>query len=540
VLDRYYARAVPLLMGGVVLVVLVLCANASSLLLVRITERRREFSMCAALGAARGRLLRQALLESLVLGTIASIAGIALAAALVAAARAFLPDAFLLRTLNPLNMDTRALLFAVGGGLIATAVTGVWPAWLGTRRVSVEALRVGDRSVTESRSTRLVARGLVIGEAALACTLMVGAVLLVRSFVNLAQTDRGLDTDGVIVAGISLPPAAFADAASRAAITNAVEAELKGLSGVTRAARSYGVPPGGGAIHFGDSWRSDLPGASQLDMEVESYEVGQDFFDLYRIPLLRGRGVRSGDSPTDVVVGQRLADTFWPGIDPIGRTFSIDKRVYTVLGVAREINHPSIDARIDRPEFYTAPGAGSDSRNYFMMSLRCGGACPDPAVIRQRLRAVSPAIAVVDVGPLEAVYFEQLAGPRAAAALGVTFAAVGVIAAGGGLFGVLSYVVGRRRREFGVRAALGASQQQIRRLVFADGLGVGGVGIALGSLGGWWLARGLSSLQYGVTASDPASWALVIGILVATTVITTWRPARSASRVDPSRLLRDE
>jgi ABC-type antimicrobial peptide transport system permease subunit len=161
-------------------------------------------------------------------------------------------------------------------------------------------------------------------------------------------------------------------------------------------------------------------------------------------------------------------------------------------------------------------------------------------VIRERLRRVSPDVAVIGVAPLDDDYFEQLAGPRAAAALAFTFAAIGIIAAAGGLFGVLSYIVGRRRREFGVRTALGASQQQIRRLVFSDGLTVGMIGVALGSLGGWWLARGLSSLQYGVTPLDPVSWAIVIGVLVGTTALTTWSPARSAARVDPARLLRDE
>lgn len=540
VLDRYYVRAVPLLSGGVALVFLVLCANASSLLLVRFTERRREFSMCTALGAARVRLLRQALFESVMLGTIAAVGGVALAAVLIAVARAFLPEAFLLRTLNPLNLDARALMTAAAGGVLATIVTGVWPAWLGTRRLSVEALKVGDRGLTESCATRLIARGLVMGETALACALMMGAVLLVRSFVNLALTDRGLDSSDVIVARVSLPRTVFADAPARETIASAIEQELRGLSGVTHAARSFGLPPDGGAIHFGDGWRSDVPGAPGLDMEVESYEVGQDFFDLYRIPILRGRTFRPGDGGFDVIVGERLAEKFWPGMDPIGRTFSFDKEVRTVIGVAREINHPSIDPRVDRPEFYEPPGVAARSGGYFMMSLRCGRGCPDPAVIRERLRRVSPDVAVIGVAPLDDDYFEQLAGPRAAAALAFTFAAIGIIAAAGGLFGVLSYIVGRRRREFGVRTALGASQQQIRRLVFSDGLTVGMIGVALGSLGGWWLARGLSSLQYGVTPLDPVSWAIVIGVLVGTTALTTWSPARSAARVDPARLLRDE
>jgi putative ABC transport system permease protein len=537
-LNRYYAQAVPLLFGGVALVFLVLCANASSLLLVRLTERRREFSMCAALGASRGRLLRQALIESSMLGAIGAVGGLALAAALLAVARGFLPEAFLLRTLNPLNMDTRALAAACAGGALATLVTGIWPAWLGTRRISADSLKTGDRGFTESRTTQLVARGLVVAETAFACMLMVGAVLLVRSFVNLAQTDRGLDTSGVVIARISLPRTAFADAAARSAMTSAIETEVKGLHGVEEAALSFGLPPDGGAFHTYE-WRSDLPREAGT-MTVESYDVGSDFFELYRIPLVRGRGFQPADTRNDVIVGERLASSLWPGIDPIGRSFSYGKQQHRVVGVAREIHHPSIDPRVDRPEFYQPLSAAARSGGQFMMSLRCRQTCPDGAVIRQRLRGISPAINVVDVGPLEAEYFEQLAGPRAAAALGFTFAAVGVVAAAGGLFGVLSYVVGRRRREFGVRVALGASQPQLRRLVLRDGIVVGVAGLALGSFGGWWLARGLSSLQYGVSAADPVSWALVIGVLVITTLVTTWPPARSAARTDPALLLREE
>jgi predicted permease len=539
-LNRYYARALPLLFGGFALVFVVLCANAGSLLLVRISERRREFTMCSALGASRWRLLRQALIESVMLGVLGTAGGVALSMALIAAARVFLPEAFLLRTLNPLNMDARALLVASAGGLVATLITSIWPAWLGTRRITVDALKVGDRGLTESRTTRLVARSLVVVETALACTLMVGAVLLVRSFVNLAQTGRGLDSAGVVVARISLPRDRFVDAAARVAITDRIESELKGLAGVTQAALSFGLPPAGGAIHFGDGWRSDVPGAQSLDMEVESYEVGPDFFELYRIPLVRGRAFEPRDRPQQVVVGERLGERFWPGMDPIGRTFTFSKQIWTVIGVAREINHPSIDPRVDRPEFYTPPTAAARSRSFFMISLRCADTCPDPAMIRQRLQSVSPAIAVLDVGPLDAEYFKQLAGPRAAAALGFTFAGIGVLAAAGGLFGVLTYVVGRRRREFGVRAALGASQRQLRRLVMRDGAVVGGAGIVVGSLGGWGLTRALASLQYGITGSDPMLWVTVVAVLALTTAMAVWQPARHAARVDPATLLRSE
>lgn len=537
-LDRYYERAVPLLFGGVGFVFLVLCANVSSLLLVRLTERRREFSTCTALGASRGRLLRQALIESTLQGMLGSIAGLLLAWILVSTARGFLPEAFLLRTLNPLNLDLRALAAAGTAGLLATIVAGVLPAWIGTRCNPAESLISVDRSGTETRAARTLTRALIAAEIAVACTLLVGATLLVRSFINLSATDRGLTTRGVVVATISLPAASFADGPSRLAMTSVIETEMRRLPGVRKIAMSFGLPPDGGGIHFSE-WRSDLPDAPPVDMIVESYHVGADFFDLYGIPILRGRTFLPADRLDDVIVGERMATRMWPGLDPVGRMFTLGKQRLRVIGVAREINHPSIDPGVDRPEFYQPFLTPATGRSYFMMSLRCDGACPDGALIRSRLLAASATVQVLDVGPLDDEYFAQLAAPRAAAALGFVFAAVAVIASAGGLFGVLSYAVGRRRREFGIRTALGASPPQIRRLVLREGIVVGAIGIVLGSAAGWSLARGLASLQYGVTASDPVSWSIVIGLIATTTVAATWRPARRAARVDPASLLRE-
>ena len=538
--DRYYERAIPLLLTGVALVFLVLCANVASLLLVRLTDRRREFSMCAALGASRARLFRQAIVESAFIGGAGLLAGLAFAWFLVATARGFLPEAFLLRTLNPLNLDIRALVASSIAGLVATLVAGLLPAWVGTRVDPSESLRVGDRSGTETRAAKTFARGLIVGEIALACMLLVGAVLLVRSFVNLTNTDRGLDSDGVIVATISLPSTTFSDRASRLSMTALIGTEMRQLPGVESVVLSYGLPPDGGAIHFGGGWQSDVPGAEALRLTVESYYVDADFFNFYGIPLMRGRTFQKGDSSSEVIVGERLAAILWPGLDPVGRSFAFSKQKLHVVGVVREIHHPSVDPRVDRPEFYVAESTEGIGRGYFSVSLRCGAACPDGAHIRQKIMSISPAIQVYDVGPLDAAYFEQLAAPRAAAALGFVFAAVAIIAACGGLFGILSYAVGRRRREFGIRTALGASTSQIRRLVLRDGAVVSLLGVALGSAAGWSLAKSLASLQYGVTVTDPLSWVVVLGLMAVITMIAVSRPARVAAAVDPVTLLRDE
>lgn len=536
VLDPYYERAVPLLAGGVILVFLVLCANVASLLLARLTARQREFSMRSALGASRGRLIRQAFMESSVLGALGVVVGIAVAWMLVSLSRAFLPEAFLLRTLNPLNIDARALAVTSVSGVVATLAAGLLPAWIGTRTDSETTLRITEGGGTESRGARAVTRTLLVGEIALACTLLVGATLLVRSFINLAQADRGLDVAGVLVTSLSLAPPAFPDRVARETTARAMEEQVRQLPGVQHVAWSYGLPPDGGAISFGN-WQSDAPGNPVVDINVDRYRVGPQFFDLYGIPLLKGRTFEPSDQQGSVVIGERLARTLWPGLDPIGRTFSFQKERFQVVGLVREIHHPSLDARIDRPEFYE-PFAGVGS--YTTMSIRCGATCPNTAVIRQQVLATHPAVRVIDVQALEDVYFEQLARPRAAAALGFVFAGVAVLAAAGGLFSVLSYAVGRRKREFGIRAALGASPDQIRRVVLRDGSVVALAGIGIGSVVAWSLGRALVSLQYGVTTTDPFTWAIVLGVLGVTTLLASWRPARQAMRADPVLLLREE
>jgi len=540
VLDAYYARAVPLLAGGVILVFFVLCANVCSLLLARLTARRREFSMRAALGASRGRLMRQALVESGVVGALGIVMGIGIAWVLVSLARAFLPEAFLLRTLNPLNIDARALAITSVAGVAGTLAAGLLPAWMATRVGAGESLRVVDRGATESRAQRAVTRGLLITEIALAFTLLVGATLLMRSFVNLAMTERGLNTDGVITAWLSLPPTAFPDPAARESLARLVEDEIRAVPAVHQVAWSFGTPPRGGGFTWGD-WVSDAPDTPTLNLTVEHYDVGPEFFALYDIPILRGRTFEPQDTNQAVVVGERLARAFWPDLDPLGRTFRRDDRQFHVVGVAREIHHPSLEARFDLPEFYQPfAGIGSAGARSMMMSIRCGDPCPNPALVRQRLTTAHPAIRVHEVRSLDAVYFEQLARPRAAAALGFTIAAIATLAAAGGLFGVLSYAVGRRRREFGIRAALGASPTQIRQAVVREGALVAIAGVAIGVAAAAALGRALASLQYGVTAADPVSWLLVIGVIVCTIAIASWRPARVAMRLDPLVALRED
>jgi predicted permease len=535
VLDPFYERAVPLLAGGVVLVFLVLCANVSSLLLARLGERRREFSVRSALGASRGRVMRQAVVESAVIGLLGVIVGICLAWALVSAARAFLPDALLLRTLNPLNIDLRSLAIASAAGVVAVLAAGILPAWIGTHVDPIHSLRVSERGGTETRGARVVTRGLLVAEIALACTLLVGATLLVRSFINLTNVDRGLDASGVVVAWIGFDRPVFRDPAARLVAARSVEDHIRALPGVDHLVWSDGRPPSGGRFSWGN-WTSDVPGALPVDMEVEMYGVGPDFFALYEIPLLRGRTFAPDDTAQRVLVGERFANRLFRNVDPVGRAFTFDKERFEVIGVVREIHHPSLDATIDRPEIYTA----FTEHGGYILNIRCRNSCPGMATIRQQVRAAHPELTVNAADSLEELYFLQIAQPRAVAALSFAFAAIAVTAAAAGLFSVLTYAVGRRKREFGVRSALGASPAQIQMLVMRDGLIVAVTGVMIGIVSAWSLARALAAFQYGVTFIDPSTWVVVLSVIAVTTVAACWRPARSATLVSPVLALKDE
>jgi predicted permease len=535
-LDPYYAHAVPLLCGGVALVFLVLCANAASLLLARLGARQAEFRLCAALGASRERLMGQAVFEHLLLGVVGALCGIGLAWLLVSVARGFLPAAFLVRTLHPLDLDGRALGVAMGAGLLASLAAGVLPAWMGTRSDRPAALP-GERTGTENPAARLLTRGLLVTEVALASTLLVVAILLVRSFINLASVDPGLKTDGVITAWVELPEKSFPDRPSQLAVASALEDAIRHLPGIDRVALSAGVPPSGYLNFFELEWQADDPDAKAVAIpHVSLYHVGADFFDLYGIRLLGGRTFRPGEDPDDVVIGARLAALLWPHQNPVGRFFHQGKNDYHVVGLAHEVHLPSVDAIRDPTQFYQPFVAGGTSLD---LNLRCVGRCPDEAIIRRQIYRTVAGADIVRFGALSEVYREELARPRGAVALGSTFAAIAVLAAAGGLFSVLTYAVGRRRREFGIRVALGASPAHIRRLVLRDGIGVAALGVTIGVAASGALARVVASLEYGVTAFDPVTYGLVLSILATTTLVASWQPARRAMRVDPAKLLQD-
>jgi hypothetical protein len=354
--------------------------------------------------------------------------------------------------------------------------------------------------------------------------------------VKLARAERGLVTSGVTTLFLSLGTSPANDPAARLALTQTLEDEFRQLPGARQVAWSYGVPPGGGMTSFGD-WISDAPRGHAVNLVLDRYVVSPEFFTLYEIPILKGRMFTSTDAFNDVIVSERLAAILWGDGDPIGHTFRFMKESFHVIGVAREIHLPAIDTRLDHPQFYHPYKTASATP---MVSIRCDRGCPDVAIIRHRLASTHPTVRVQKAKLASDDYARELARPRVSAAVAATFALIAMIATAGGLFSVLSYAVSRRRREFGVRTALGASRSQIRSVVLRDGIAVTISGLMLGAILAAWLARALASVEYGVSPGDPATWSVVLAVLGLTTLAACWVPACAAARLDPLVLLREE
>jgi predicted permease len=547
-LDDYSTRALTALAIGVGLVFLALCANVTSLVLTRMTSRARELAVCAALGAARVRLLREALIENVTLGVVGSAGGLAVGALLVALARHYLPAAFLSSTLHPVQIDLRAVGATSAAGLLATLLAGLAPAWLGTRVDRATTMHLRERGGTASRAERVFSRSLLAAEMALAVALLVGAGLLLRSFVNLSRADRGLDAGGVVTGWISLPAHSFPDRPSRNTYAETLEATLRSMPGIAELTMPYGMPPGAAETYFGNA-KSDLPDAPELRVVMGSSSVDNDFFHLFRMRLIDGRLFLPTDTRSDAIIGEQLAKTLWPGTSALGHTFTVNGANPTrIVGVVNEIRSPSSDPREDRPEIYFPLHVSVDGQpqtravgsGNIHFAYRCGPICPDAALVRQRIRSVNPRAVIARYGPIEDEFMNGLARPRAAAALAVAFAVVATLVAAGGIFSVLSYAVVRRIREFGIRAAMGAQPSSLGQLVLMDAARLGGTGFALGILAAWMLSRSLTALAFGVTGADPLTWTAVLGVLTATLLAAAWRPALHAMRADPVRLLRDE
>ncbi|GMV20153.1 MAG: hypothetical protein AMXMBFR57_01020 [Acidimicrobiia bacterium] len=540
-LDTYSRESIVTLAIGVGLLFFLLCLNVTNLILARTTSRQVEFGVCAAMGASRWRLLRQAFFENVALGVVGAVMGLGLSVALIQLAIAFMPEDLAWRTLNPLDVDIRAIIATSALGLLATVLAGLPAAWLGTRGDVNRSLQLATRGGSAHRAARYTQTMLLVGEIALAVALLAAAGLQVRSFINLATADRGLDTSRVLFTRVTLPEKQFPDAASRYAVLSELESRLAALPGVAGTSLAPGLPPDGGSIHFGYQVTTDVPAGTPVEIPfMFGYRVPAGFFDTLGVRLVAGRDFNDADSAEAAVISRRLAQAVFGDADPVGRVMTFGTVTHTIVGVAEEIRNSLSDPREDYPELYTHRSralrtAGTSTA----IAIRCADPCATRASLETALATAQPGMTTTPVAPIGDAFMAQLARPQTATTVATGFAGLALFATAVGLFGIMSQAVARRRREFGIRAAVGAEPQQLRRLVLRDALRICALGLALGVGAGWALGRWLESVQYGVTFFDPLTWMSVALVVSTVTIVACWSPARLAMRTNPVALLRE-
>ncbi|MEJ7809818.1 MAG: ABC transporter permease [Gemmatimonadaceae bacterium] len=540
-----------ILLAAVAFVLLISCANVANLLLARGASRQREVAVRIALGASRGRLVRQFLTESLLLAGVGGGLGILLSMWGTRLLRAAIPvevPAWIRPTI-----DGRVLAFTVIVSLLTGALFGIVPSLHASRPELNAELKQGGRGGTAGLARSRLRGALVIVEVALSLVLLAGAALLIGSFVRMQRADPGFDPRGVLALRVSLPAARYGEDVQRAAFFAALLERVRGIPGVGSAA-AVATPPMASESYWTSVSAEGRP-AARLGDETYAHnqQVTPRYFRTMRVPLAAGRDVAEQDAAgaTPVaLVSETLAHTFWPGSDPLGKRFRLggaDSRSpwLTVIGVVRDTRQFGI-RKPAPPEIYQSALQLPPHAMTLVVRASCDrtpGAC-DPAalapLVRAELAALDPALPSYDVATMEQVVARNLWQPRLYGMLLGAFAAVAVLLAAVGLYGVISYAVTQRTKEIGVRMALGARPRDVLRLVVGEGWVLTAIGIGVGLAGALVAARALAGMLFGVSPSDPATFLGIAALLAAVALFASYIPARRASRVDPVIAMRND
>jgi putative ABC transport system permease protein len=552
--------ALIVLAAAVAVLLLIACLNVANLLLARALARHRELSVRAAVGASPGRLVRQCLTDSALLGLLGGLAGVALAAAGVAAFRTLataLPRVDLTSSgpgwggsafprMHEIQLDGAALAFAAATAIATGIAVGLAAAVRSARADGFATIRRAGATAASRRSRPR--QGLVVLQVAGATTLLVCAVLLTRSLQHLLSVETGYVTDDVVTFQVALPSARYPDAELRRFAETLTE-RLRALPQVETAAYANQLPLVQLRDTAGGLWTTPDPTRRGAPDGADARFVSRDYLDALGIRVLAGRGFTAGDGagqPRVLLVNQALARRQFPGADPLGRRVYVgrDPAPWTIVGVVGDVRQFGLD-RPAEPQFFadlrqwTGGMPLFPAGAYYVVKVR-----RPPRPIADQVRAAAAALdaeaSVFNVAPLAALVADSVARPRLYASIVVVLAAVGALLAGIGLYGVVAFLVQTRTAEFGIRRALGASAGRLLSMVLAEGAALVGIGLVLGIAGAAALARMLDSLLFGFPARDPAASVTAAALFAGIAAVAVLIPARRATRVDPLTAIRVE
>lgn len=531
------------LFGAVALVLLIACANVAGLLLARAAARQRELAVRTALGAARLRLLRQLLTESLLLSLLGGALGLGLTVAgldlLVALAPADVPR------LSEVTVDERVLAFTLGVSMLTGLLFGLIPAWKGTRTDLTVALKEGGaHGATLGWSQQRWRNALVVAEIALAVVLLAGAGLLVRSFNRLRVVDPGFNTQNLLTMHITLDAAVYGNRA--ADYYQQLIARIEALPSVVSAAAVSTLPMNNVGVDFDRPyWREGEPEPGGNAEKVDVRMATPGYFKTMGMSLLRGRNFSDQDrreSPAVLIVSESMANQVWPNEDPVGKRLMLDynrgKYAYEVIDVTRGIRYYGLKSA-PRPEVFIPHAQNA----YLPMNVVVRTAtAPSQLInaIKAEVRALDSTQPVRNITTMEQLLARSLAPERFAMTLLGVLAVIALLLAATGIYGLMTFIVNQRTHEIGVRMALGAQISDILKLVIGQGLRLVALGVAVGLIASLGLTRLIAKLLFSVSATDPLTFAASIGLLMAIAALACWLPARRATKVDPISALRNE
>ena len=537
-------RVLLVLLGTVGVLLLIATVNVASLLLARAAARDREMAVRGALGAAPGHLIRQLLVESVVLSLCSGAVGLVLATWATHGLLALAPDD--LPRITEVHMNARVFAFAFAAAAIAGTLFGLAPALRARTTPLVDALKESGRGGGISGRQRRLQQALVVAEIALALVLSIGAGLMIRSLSALGRVSPGFDPSHLLTFRVALPDNAYDGTKTRTFFTTLLR-QVEELPGVRGAGLTISLPPNLLAMTDNFTVEGQQIPPNQSAPVAPLLFVDQNYFRVLGAPLLRGRFFTErddNDAPAAAIINQTLAARYFGHVDPVGRRIKVGgperptNPFITIVGVVGDIKYEGLDAA-DSAALYL-PFLQNTNTAQFVVVRTSGDPSALTAAVRRVVARLDPDLPIARLESMEQLMAESLTPPRFRTTLMAVFAGVGLLLAAIGIYGVMAYAVSERTHELGVRLALGATRRDIARLVLLESAALAGCGIALGIAGAFAVTRLLAALLFGVTPTDVATFSAVAALLAATALLASWIPMRRATRVDPMVALRYE